>query len=85
MKIFETRKFKKLREKLKNKQEKEALKSAVENIITDPTAGKRLKGELKGLSRYRYSIQGQERRLIYKVEDNTLYLLSFGPREGIYK
>ena len=80
MRIFETRKFEKLRKKLNSVIEKEALINAIKVIVENPQEGKKLKGELKGLQRYRYSVQGQERRLIYKVEKDTINLLSFGHR-----
>lgn len=85
MKTYETPKFKKLREKLNSEIEREALKKAICYIAENPLESKKLKGEFRDFRRYRYSLQGQERRLIYKVEKDTIYLLSFGPREGIYK
>ncbi len=84
MKIFETKKFQRLRKKIKNIDEKNALKKAIIAIKEKPNLGKKLKGEFKDLRSYRYFIKGQERRLIYKYENNAIYLLSFGPREGIY-
>ncbi|MBI3753235.1 MAG: type II toxin-antitoxin system RelE/ParE family toxin [Deltaproteobacteria bacterium] len=85
MKVYETSKFKRLREKLRSDLEKEALNKAIREIAENPFDSKKLKGEFKDLRRHKYSAQGQERRLIFKAEGNTIYLLSFGPREGIYK
>jgi mRNA-degrading endonuclease RelE of RelBE toxin-antitoxin system len=85
LKVYETPKFQKLRKKLQSASEKEALKQAIRAILGNPFGDKKLKGELKGLRRQKYSVDGQERRLIYKVEKDVLYLLSFGPRGGIYK
>ncbi len=85
MKIYETAKFKRLRKKLRSKLEREALKQAVAAVAVNPKAGKPLKGEFKDLWRYSHAVTGQERRLIYQPETDGLYLLSFGPREGIYK
>ena len=85
MKIYETPKFKKLREKLRSAVEKEALGKAILDVIKDPFDSKKLKGEFKDLRRHKYSVHGHEQRLIFKVEGNVIYLLSFGPREGIYK
>lgn len=85
MRLVETAKFKKLRKKLKHEQEKVELKKAVLNIAEKPNAGKKLKGELKDLMSVKYSVRGQGRRLIYKIEQETIILFSFGPREGIYK
>jgi mRNA-degrading endonuclease RelE of RelBE toxin-antitoxin system len=85
LKIYETAKFKRLRKKLRSTQEREALKRAIVAVAANPKAGKPLKGEFKDLWRYSYAVSGQERRLIYQPDQDCLYLLSFGPREGIYK
>ena len=85
MKILETSKFQKLRKKIKEESEKEGLKSAIKNILNEPKVGKNLKGELKGLKSLKYFVNGQHRRLIFKIEEDILYLFSFGPREGAYK
>ncbi len=85
MKIYETAKFRRLRKKLRSKLEREALKQAIAAVAVDPKVGKPLKGEFKDLWRYSYAVAGQERRLIYQPETDSVYLLSFGPREGIYK
>lgn len=85
MKIYETPKFKKLREKLRSAVEREALGKAILDVIKDPLDSKKLKGEFKDFRRHKYSVHGHEQRLIFKVEGDVIYLLSFGPREGIYK
>ncbi|MBE0461199.1 MAG: type II toxin-antitoxin system RelE/ParE family toxin [Candidatus Aminicenantes bacterium] len=85
MKLIETAKFKKLRKKIKSAHEKEVLKEAIIKIMEDPEAGKLLKGEFRDLRSFRYTVKGQSRRHIYKIEKDTLVLFSFGPREGIYK
>ena len=81
MQIFEANKFARLREKLKSAAEKEGLKKAILAVAKDPAAGKKLKGEFKDLRSFRYTVKG----LIYHWESPRLTLLSFGPREGIYK
>jgi len=70
---------------LRSEMEKEALKRAIAAVAADPGVGKPLKGEFKSLWRLAYNVAGQEKRLIYQVEKDCLYLLSFGPREGIYQ
>ncbi len=85
MKLVETSKFKKLRKKLKQQQEREELKNAIKCVIEDPFSGKKLKCELRELLSLSYSVKGQSRRLIYNAEKDTIILFSFGPREGIYK
>ena len=85
MRLVETSKFKKLRKKLRQEQEKIELKNAIKKILADPNSGKKLKGEFRELMSFNYSVIGQSKRLIYKKEKDTLILFSFGPREGIYK
>ena len=85
MKIFETRKFRQLRKKIRDDRERQALKRAILEIVQNPMVGKKLKGEFKEFRSFRYFSRGQERRLIYKYENQALYLISFGPREGTYR
>jgi len=85
LKIYETSKFQKQRKKLRTDSEKTSLKEAIGAVAKDPLSGKKLRGEFKDLRSLRYFADGQERRMIYKIEENAIYLLSFGPREGIYK
>ncbi len=85
MKLIETSKFKRLRKRIKEAQDKSALKEAINMIIENPQAGKILKGEFKDLRSFKYTVKGQNKRLIYKTEKDFLVLFSFGPRESIYK
>ncbi|MEI6613406.1 MAG: type II toxin-antitoxin system RelE/ParE family toxin [Chrysiogenales bacterium] len=85
MRLLETAKFRKQREKLRGENEKEALKKAILEVMENPLSGKKLKGELAPFRSCRYAAAGQAQRLIYKFETDTLILLSFGPRQGIYK
>jgi len=84
MKLVETAKFQKLRKKIREDSERTALRRAIEEIIEAPQSGKKLKGEFADLRSYGYSVKGQARRLIYRWEDDSLVLFSFGPRQGIY-
>lgn len=85
MRILETPKFLKLRKKLREDEEREALREAVLQVLENPESGKRLKGELKDLHSLRYAVRGQARRLIYKHGKDVIVFFSFGPRQGIYK
>ncbi len=85
LKIYETARFQKQRKKLRGDSEKTALKEATRSVGEDPLSGEKLKGEFKGLRSLRYYVEGQERRMIYNFKENAIYLLSFGPREGIYR
>ena len=46
MRLLETAKFKKQREKLRSEKERQALKKAISEVLENPLAGKKLKGEL---------------------------------------
>ena len=85
MKLLETSKFSKLRKKIRDEAESAALKSAIQIILKDPQAGKKLKGEFEHLRSFSFEARGQARRLIYHWEKDTIVLFSFGPRQGIYK
>jgi len=85
MRILETSKFRKLRKKLIEDAEKEALEAAVLKVIKDPQAGKKLKGDFAHLRSYRYAVKGQARHLIYKLENDSIVFFSFGPRQANYK
>ena len=85
MRLLETSKFAKLRKKIKDEAETEALKSAIWEIHKEPQIGKKLKGELEHLRSYAYRARGQARRLIYHWDNESIVLFSFGPRQGIYK
>lgn len=85
MTLLETSKFSKLRKKLRDKDERSALKTAVGEILIEPQIGKKLKGELGHLRSFVYHVRGQARRLVYHWEKDLIILFSFGPRQGIYK
>jgi len=85
MRLLETSKFQKLRKKLKDEDERGALREAVFRITKEPEAGKKLKGEYRDLRSFRFTIRGQPRRLVYKFDRDAVVLFSFGPRQGIYK
>jgi mRNA-degrading endonuclease RelE of RelBE toxin-antitoxin system len=85
MRLLETSKFSKLRKKIKDGAETEALKSAIGKILKEPQIGKKLKGELEHLRSYAYNVRGQARRLVYHWGDESIVLFSFGPRQRIYK
>ncbi|MCU0276562.1 MAG: type II toxin-antitoxin system RelE/ParE family toxin [Acidobacteria bacterium] len=85
MRLLETAKFKKQREKLRSDLERQALKKAVSEVMENPLAGKKLKGELSPFRSLRFSAGSLSQRLIYQHESDAIILISFGPRQGIYK
>ncbi len=85
MRLLETAKFKKQREKLRSELEKQALKKAIGEALENPLAGKKMKGELSCYRSLRFSAGSLSQRLIYQFESDSVILISFGPRQGIYK
>ena len=55
MRLLETAKFKKQREKLRSAMERQALKKAVNEVMENPLVGKKLKGELSPFRSLRFS------------------------------
>jgi mRNA-degrading endonuclease RelE of RelBE toxin-antitoxin system len=85
MKILETSKFERLRKKIREDAERNALKEAIMEVKKNPQARKKLKGEFALLRSYQYTVKGQARRLVCRWEKDLIILFSFGPREGTYK
>ncbi len=85
MRLLETAKFKKQREKLRSDMGRQALRNAVGEVMENPLAGKKLKGELSPFRSLRFSAGSLSQRLIYQIESDSIILISFGPRQGIYK
>jgi mRNA-degrading endonuclease RelE of RelBE toxin-antitoxin system len=85
MRLLETAKFQKLRKRLKDRAERDALRETILRALEEPEAGKKLKGEFRDLRALRFSARGQSRRLVYKIDKDAIVLFSFGPRQGIYK
>lgn len=83
--LLETAKFKKQREKLRSVMDRQALKKAINEVMENPLAGKKLKGELSPFRSLRFSAGALSQRLIYQLESDSIILISFGPRQGIYK
>lgn len=52
----------------------------LEALINDPTAGKKLKGELEGLR----SLRAWPYRIIYEVLKSEIVVLSVAHRQGAY-
>jgi len=55
---------------------------AIEELVTNPFAGIRLRGELDGLLRWRTG----DYRIVYKIDEEKrlVVLLDVGPRNAIY-
>ena len=80
MNIYFTKEFTKNYKKLKS-DERELIDKAVDEIIANPDCGKPLRYSLKGLRSYRTG----NMRVIYRIEGEDLYFVTFGARKNIYK
>ncbi len=80
MSVYFTNEFIKNFKKLKGK-EKEQVKSAVDEIMTDRDLGKPLRYSLKGLRSYRVG----NMRIIYALDGEDIYFITFGKRKNIYE
>ena len=61
---------------------KKKIKSSLEIILSDPHAGKSLKGELTGLKSFRTG----RLRIVYKISSKQIIdIVSVGPRRIIYE
>jgi len=59
------------------------IREALITLESQPQAGKRLHGELRG----NYSLRVGKLRIIYHIseKDKTVYVIAIGPRKTIYK
>ncbi len=79
MNVYFTKEFTDNYKKLKDYM-KERIDKAIDEIISNPECGKVLRYALKGLRSYRIG----NMRIIYKIEDDNLYFITFGHRKKIY-
>jgi len=81
MEIIFSLEFKKQYNKVRDKSLREKLIKHISKLKQDPSSGKPLKHELKN-SR---SIRMPPFRIIYKIENNKIIIVTFGNREDIYE
>ncbi len=79
MNVYFTKEFTDNYKKLKDYM-KERIDKAIDEIISNPECGKVLHYALKGLRSYRTG----NMRIIYKIEGDNLYFITFGHRKKIY-
>ena len=86
MNVLQTLSFKKALKKLHANQ-KQQLDDAIKLIIANPNIGAPKKGDLAGISVYKFKMIKQPVRLAYHYQDETitLTLLSLGTHENFYK
>ena len=86
MKILQSGRFSRKVKKLK-KGEKVALDKAVREIVDDPTIDQAKRGDLLGVSVYKYKHSTNLLLLAYRYNDseNELILLAHGSHENFYR
>lgn len=70
-----------------HKQDKKELDNAIMKILAEPNIGESKVGDLNGVRVYKFKIKTQQVLLAYMhlEEENSVYLLSFGPHENFYR
>ena len=81
MELEYSRRFKKDLGKIKHVQTRVQLQKLLEKLMARPYLGKPLSGKLSGLR----SLRLPPYRIIYRVEDDVIYLIDFGHRKDIYE
>lgn len=76
--------FKKTYKKL-HSSEKEVVDDAIKEIIKDPGIGELKKGDLAGVSVYKFKVNKQEKLLAYVFDEDSIMFLSIGSHENFYR
>ena len=84
LKIITTPIFAKVVRKLHAK-DKKTVDDAVREILAKPTIGEVKKGDLLGVSVYKFKINKQEILLSYSVGPEELLLIALGKHENFYR
>ncbi len=84
LKIRTTPTFAKVVKKLHDK-DKKTVDDAVREILAKPTIGEEKKGDLSGVSVYKFKINKQEILLSYCVGPDELLLIALGTLENFYR
>jgi mRNA interferase RelE/StbE len=82
-KIVQTKTFEKAIKKA-HPNEKKAVDQVIRKIMIAPERGDRKKGNLAGVYTQTFGLHGAQFRLAYRFDEDTIELLSFGPRENFY-
>lgn len=84
MKIYQSRIFAKKVKKL-TKAEKATLDGEIKEIIKNPEIGTEKKGDLRGVFVHKFKIKSFQYLLSYRLTENELELIMFGPHENYYR
>ena len=71
--------------KKSNKKFQLVIDEQIKKIIDNPTIGEIKKGDLAGISVYKFKHNRQLYLLSYELKINTLYLYTIGTHENYYK
>jgi len=66
-------------------RDKKTLDDAVRKIVSEPTLGEAKKGDLLGVSVYKFKLNKQEVLLSYRLGRNELLLIALGSHENFYR
>ena len=66
-------------------RDKKTLDDAVRKIASQPTLGEAKKGDLLGVSVYKFKLNKQEVLLSYSLGRNELLLIALGSHENFYR
>ncbi len=70
--------------KLDHHIRKEIQNKHIPVIISDPTLGETLTGDLSGIRSYHFNIAKQQFRISYAIYNSTVFILMIGKRENFY-
>ncbi len=66
-------------------RDKKVVDEAVRTILAEPTIGEAKKGDLLGVSVYKFKINKQEVLLSYSLSSSELLLIALGSHENFYR
>jgi len=68
-----------------HKNQKLKLDEAIKTLIDDPTIGEEKKGDLTGISIYKFKISTIQYLLAYRFKEDILELITIGSHENYYR
>jgi mRNA interferase RelE/StbE len=84
VRIFQTKVFERAYKRLHDNQ-RQAVDSAVDAIVADPSVGDPKKGDLAGVHVYKFECVRQQFLLAYEFDPKTRTLLLVGTHENFYR
>lgn len=84
VKILQSRSFQNKVKKI-SKKEKLSLDAEVNIIVNNPSIGVEKKGDLRGVFVHKFKVKTVLYLLSYRLKDENLELIMFGPHENYYR